>query len=428
MLLEEEVEEYVKERQVFLIKNVTTILLCTFSALSLFYLCRYICFRTQTSLMVLFYYLVLSVLFFYVRHICKKNAVKTSATVLSLVFFSLSLIVLLKMEGSITLSFLSFLVAFVILLVTNNEKFSLVLLVAYLLGFFFIKNISINSLTLVPSYISSQVQILYEFKTYWLFLFLLYVLYECCIMKKTCNRYRAVCIGEYRKLANLEYKHRLMGKISKCLIHDISTPLSVLSGSLGLLENSQLKDSDISVVKNSALNSLLYLENILENSSLLLKDVEKKSEFNPDVILKRVLLIVKSRAQESNIVLTSNLSSKDVIYGNESFFARAVLNVLINAVEELEVDEGNTISKRIEIMSKVKNSHYIIKIKDSGRGIQKDVLRSIRGGVVSTKNNNHLGLGLYFVLDTVEKHFKGSLIISSRKGKSTTVIFKIPTC
>lgn len=216
-----------------------------------------------------------------------------------------------------------------------------------------------------------------------------------------------------------------MGKISMCLIHDISTPLSVISGSLGLLKDSQVKSSQAFVVKESALHSLSYLESILDNSLLLLRNEERRSMFNPDQIVDKILVIIKSRAEESGIVLTSDLYNKSMAYGNESFFARAVLNVLVNALEELEVNDDGGI-KKIQVTSNVSNSFYIIKIKDSGRGIQRDVLRSIRGGVVSTKNRHHLGLGLHFVLDTVENHFKGSLKIKSRKGKSTTVVFKIP--
>jgi signal transduction histidine kinase len=239
-----------------------------------------------------------------------------------------------------------------------------------------------------------------------------------------CNNYSKICIERYKYLANLEYKHRLVGKISKCLIHDISTPLSVLSGSLKLLENSKLNNKEISNIKKVAVNSLLYLESILDNSFLLLKDSKCTRKFSANYTVKKVLLLLKSRIKKSGIVINCDFTDSIKIYGNESLFARAVLNVLINSIEELEMNKKE--KKIIDIKSKQRRKMYILRIKDNGRGIERKVLASIRRSEFSMKDEWHLGLGLSFVFDTVKNHFKGSLEIKSVRGKSTTVIFKIP--
>lgn len=230
---------------------------------------------------------------------------------------------------------------------------------------------------------------------------------------------------KYRELANLEYKHRLVGKVSKCLIHDISTPLSVLSGSLKLLDGSRLGSAETINVKKSASHSLTYLESVLDNSLLLLKEKDGIEEFSPDTVVEKVLCIVKSRVAKSSIKLKTNLSGEVKIKGNESFFARAVLNLLINAIEELE--QNNKGIKKIEISSRSKRGFYVLCIKDNGRGIDKAVLENMEIGIVSTKNENHLGLGLYFVIEAVEVHFEGKLDIESKKDSYTTITIKIPT-
>ncbi len=243
-------------------------------------------------------------------------------------------------------------------------------------------------------------------------------------MRKDFNNYSKACVEKYKYLARLEYKHRLVGKISKCLIHDISTPLSVLSGSIKVMERAQLSNREISKVKKSALNSLQYLENILDNSFMLLKDSNKKRKFSGNCTVKKVLLLVKSRLKDSKITVEVTLYNGKKIFGNESLFARVVLNILINSIEELEMKKKG--KRVIEITSEVVDELFILKIKDNGRGIPKRILKYIEKREISMKDGEHLGLGFYFVLDTVKNHFKGSLEIESVKGKSTTVIFKIP--
>ena len=242
-------------------------------------------------------------------------------------------------------------------------------------------------------------------------------------MAKMSNEYGKECLERYKYLAKLGYRNRLIGKISKCLIHDISTPLSVLSGSVKLLEDSKLNKKEISNVKKSALNSLVYLENILDNSFMLLTSSDKKRKFSGNCVVRKILLLVKSRLKKSKIVKKIDLKSCGRIYGNESFFARAVLNILINAIEELESNKKE--KKIIEINSETTKNMYILRIKDNGMGIEKKVLESIQKREFSMKGDNHLGLGFIFVFDIIQNHFQGFLEIESVRGNSTTVIFKI---
>jgi signal transduction histidine kinase len=243
-------------------------------------------------------------------------------------------------------------------------------------------------------------------------------------MSNLCNSYSSNCLERYKYLAKLEYKHRLMGKISKCLIHDISTPLSILSGSLKILEDPKSSNKEISNVRKSAFNSLLYLENILDNTFLLLRDSCKEGKFFPNTSVKQVLSLLESKIKKGNIVLKKHMRGNTKLDGNHALFSRAVLNVLVNSIEELEKVRYKR--KIIEITSYSKNSMYYLSIKDNGRGIRKDILEKIRNKEFTMKDNSHLGLGLHFVRDTVENHFNGFLQIESKKGNSTTIVFKIP--
>jgi C4-dicarboxylate-specific signal transduction histidine kinase len=191
-----------------------------------------------------------------------------------------------------------------------------------------------------------------------------------------------------------------------------------------LLEDSNLSNDQLVEVKRSALDSLLYLENLLDNSHLLLRNSEGKEWFKPDEVVKKTVLLLRSKVKSLGIEIKCSLAVSKKIYGQESFFARAVLNVLINSMEELEGNKKT--EKVIEISSKEEDSTYFLTVKDNGCGIDEKILETFWDREITMKDGKHLGLGLHFVLDTVENHFDGSLKVKSKENVSTEIVFIIP--
>jgi len=425
MLLEESLEGYLRIKRTEFLKNISQILFFTFFPLTFFSLCLYQYFSSFLWLFLFLFYLLSSICFFLVRHYLFKRNLLLSSLIISLIFFCISLIAVFS--GSFTaLSMISFLISFTVVLISLGEKWAFGMIVFSLFSLVLILFFREGQLLLQSffPYACLALGTFFEIKSYWLFFFLLFLLFQGCIMRETYNGYVRRSLEKYKYLANLKYKHALFGKISKCLIHDISTPLSILSGSIKLLESVKLTSREISNVKDSAVNALEYLESILDNSFILLRDSKSKKSFQGDNTVRKVLHLVKSRFKKAEIVVESKLNSRQWLYGNESLFARAVLNVLVNSMEDLERSKKR--GRVVEIVSRVKKGMYVLSIKDNGKGIRGEVLKSVRNKEITLKNQAHLGLGLHFVLDIVENHFRGVLEIESVQKESTEVVFKIP--
>jgi signal transduction histidine kinase len=425
MLLEESLEEYTLEKRKEFLKNISQVLLYTFLPLMILSLFMYLYFSCSSLFLLFLFYCLSSILLFVVRYYLLKRYPLFSGVAISSIFLCMSLIVL-STGSPIIFSLMSLMVSFTVLLLCLGEKWALGLVVLFLF---------LSSATVVFQTSSSQAISLFEescfvferyleIKSYWLFFFMLFILYQGCVMKKLCNGYAKESLERYKYLANLEYKHRLLGKISKSLIHDISTPLSVLSGSIKILEDSQLSSKEVAEVKACAIDSLEYLEDVLENSFLFLKNSEKKEKFPGDGVVQKVLHILRGRLGESRIVVDLKLKAKVLLYGNQSLFARAVLNILINSIEELE--GGCKEEKEIKVYSYVMKNTYVLVIRDNGKGIPKEVLRGIKSREFTLKCQGHLGSGLYFVFETIERQFGGVLEIESFKDEYAKVIFKVP--
>ena len=59
-------------------------------------------------------------------------------------------------------------------------------------------------------------------------------------------------------------------------------------------------------------------------------------------------------------------------------------------------------------------------------GISKNIIEDISIGRYISKSENHFGLGLLFVLNSVKRDFNGSVDIKSKEGGYSQIIVEIP--
>ena len=168
-------------------------------------------------------------------------------------------------------------------------------------------------------------------KSVWLFLFCYIFSTEFFLLKKLCKEKYFLCFEKYNYLVKVEYRNRLMGKISKCILHDIATPLSVISGSLKLLNK-----EDQSTLQPLLMDSIEYLECILEDALSIVDGKRNEKVFKPSSSIKKVLSLLDYRISKSNIEVNTVLDEALKIKGCETSFSRIFLNIFLNAVEELE--------------------------------------------------------------------------------------------
>lgn len=250
---------------------------------------------------------------------------------------------------------------------------------------------------------------------YWLIVFFLYTLFKGCFFLKAFQQKVLKDSKNYRYLANMEYKNRLLGRISKCILHDISTPISVVSGYLRINAGEEKRKL---IYKESVLASLLYIENVLNDSLDVVKHQSDEEFFEPDSCILNMVRILKGRLCKSKIILRLKLSKSTKLKGNRCAFCRIFLNLFINSVEELELSRKSI--KIIEVDTCVLDNTYILSIKDNGRGFKKELLEKIDKNELILEEEN-LGLGLFFVFNSVKEKFKGKVEIKSNRWRYTRI-------
>ncbi|MEX2415664.1 MAG: ATP-binding protein [Paenibacillaceae bacterium] len=102
-------------------------------------------------------------------------------------------------------------------------------------------------------------------------------------------------------------------------------------------------------------------------------------------------------------------------------FQEALMNIMMNAVESMELNGGIVTIRLIKVMKDI-----VIEIEDTGCGIPSDIRSRVFEPFFTTRStlNNH-GLGLSYSYNVIEKH-GGSMEIHSEVNVGTKVLIRFP--
>lgn len=269
-------------------------------------------------------------------------------------------------------------------------------------------------------------------------------------------------LGDAQEQLIMQEKMASVGMLSTGIAHEIKNPLNFVNNF-----------SDISIDLVSELSDELspYQDKIqkdsLENINMIIQDLKvncqkiKDHGVRADNIVKNMLLHSQEAGLEKEMVdlkvlMENNLRivfEKNQIDPQKSGFniernydpelqkilcapqsiARVFVYVLDNAIyaileKKSKIPPGTEFTPEISISMQQKEGKVVIKIKDNGQGIPKDKQDKIFEPFFTTKptGRGNTGLGLSICYDTVVKHHKGEISVSSEEGISTELTIVLP--
>jgi signal transduction histidine kinase len=119
-------------------------------------------------------------------------------------------------------------------------------------------------------------------------------------------------------------------------------------------------------------------------------------------------------------VTTAFLDTPPSLFMDKKLMKRALCNMIKNALEAMEATD----EKRLAIRTIQSGDYLLISIADTGKGIEKDKIKTIFDPMVSSKMFSP-GLGLTFALKIVQYH-NGTITVESEPGKGTTFTISFP--
>ncbi|MCG6918535.1 MAG: PAS domain S-box protein [Deltaproteobacteria bacterium] len=226
----------------------------------------------------------------------------------------------------------------------------------------------------------------------------------------------------------LEERHRLqheravsLNHFAMSVAHQIRNPLMSLGGFLNRIFKNIDQQEPYAAYIVPIMNGMKRLEAIVtaveEYTSI--SHPEKTPVLLGEIVDQvRLDLDMKAAALNKRIAWSIQLSANDVSL-DYSLFAKALTELLVNALESFTSEEGH-----IEIVTEREGQDLMIEIRDSGAGIKEEYQPFIFDPFFTTKATG-VGMGLSKVKRIIAEQ-NGKIQVQSSQGSGTKVNISLP--
>ncbi|WP_222165585.1 sensor histidine kinase [Edaphocola aurantiacus] len=216
------------------------------------------------------------------------------------------------------------------------------------------------------------------------------------------------------------------------MTHEFKTPLATISLASDALsmekvrKNPDMLDYYAGIIKSENKRMNKQVEKILQAAQIDKDDLKLKLQpINVHDVIEKMTESFSLQIEQQNGTLASNLlAKKSLIMADEVHFSNIIYNLMDNAVKY----SGDHV--KLEISTANSKGNVVIKIKDSGIGMNKETQMHIfekfyRAHTGNLHNIKGFGLGLSYVKAIVESH-KGKIKVDSALGKGSTFTIELP--
>lgn len=225
------------------------------------------------------------------------------------------------------------------------------------------------------------------------------------------------------EMANLQaQKLSANERLMRTLAHEIRNPLNniLLSVDHFTLPYDESIDSQKNLVAIMQRNCI-RINHIITELLNLTKPLELSFQEHPlQEIIDESISLTSDRISLQKVMVHKSYPEQPlIISANKSKLVIAFTNILINAIEAVEADNGE-----LSVSISAGPNNYIVSIKDNGKGIPSEYLQKLFEPFFTLKKNG-IGLGLSASYSIIQSH-KGDIKVDSSVSKGTEFIITLP--
>ncbi len=155
-----------------------------------------------------------------------------------------------------------------------------------------------------------------------------------------------------------------------------------------------------------------YMSQTISDFQNFFKPHGEKEYFSIEETCKEAYFIVASSLKYHDIEIEFDVKEDSNIFGYKNEYAQVILNILSNAKDILI--ERDIKNPYINIEIKSGDNYGIIKIRDNGGGIDKDILEKLFEPYFTTKHKTQgTGIGLYMSKNIIERNMNGYISVKN---------------
>jgi signal transduction histidine kinase len=206
--------------------------------------------------------------------------------------------------------------------------------------------------------------------------------------------------SQYEKLKESDKMQKEFINIAS---HEMKTPTQAILGFSNLLETHPEKKMEINQgIKRNATRLQRLTNDILDVTRIESHTLKlNKERFDLNDIVSHVIEDFRNQANNAHIELTSETKKDDssiVVEADKSRLTQVISNLLSNAMKFTE-SEGS-----ISVKSEKNHSRIIVSVKDTGRGIDPEIMPRLFTKFATKSQASGTGLGLFISKNIIEAH------------------------
>ncbi len=214
--------------------------------------------------------------------------------------------------------------------------------------------------------------------------------------------------------------------------HELKTPLTAIRGFVETLQNMDTEQAHsknidfLQIIEKNAIRMTAIIDDLLSLSQLERMENDDKEFKLHDlvIVIDRGINECRTITKQKQITIKKNCPDKLMAAIDPLLIEQTIINLIDNAIK---YSQNNS---EVIITAKEDEECAIIKVKDSGTGIQKEHFSKIfnrfyRVDKARSRNTGGTGLGLAIVKHIAMYH-NGSANVTSSEGKGSTFEIKFP--
>lgn len=214
-----------------------------------------------------------------------------------------------------------------------------------------------------------------------------------------------------------------MGEMINNIAHQWRQPLNALGLLFGNLQDAkQYDDLSSEYLDQQIENGFHYIDKMshtINDFRDFFSPDKRRIVFSAAEAVQDAVKLVEASFKVHNIEIKIDVAEDIELYGILNEYAQVILNLLTNAKDAILASSEN---KCIELSLKVKNEKVILTVKDTGGGIDDDVLPHIFEPYFSSKEGG-MGIGLYMSKMIVESSLQGYIeVCNTADGAEFSII------